>query len=218
MRKISGLQILIFSSTLTLIVILAVIIDVATFWHVPLADFRGVVMTVFGIFLIYVLAIATYRLMLWRFPLLPGEFPIASRQEFIYHVYILFFLLLFYPVMRSGIVPVPIMRLFYQALGARMGENSYSSGIMFDPSFVRMGKNCIIGQSAQIIPHAIEGERLAMYPILLGDNVTIGANAIVFADVVIGNNAIIAAGAVVSKGTRIRDGEAWGGVPAKRLK
>jgi len=218
MRKITGLQVLIFSSTLTLIFIFAIILNVTIFWYVPLGDFRGVVMTASGLFLIYALAIATYRMMLWQFPLLPGEFPMASRQEFIYHVYILFFLLLFYPVMRSGIVPVPIMRLFYQALGARMGENSYSSGIMFDPSFVRMGKNCIIGQSAQIIPHAIEGERLAMYPIVLGDNVTVGANAIVFADVVIGNNAIIAAGAVVSKGARILDGEAWGGVPAKRLR
>ncbi len=175
-------------------------------------------MSAFGILFVYILAISTHRLMLWKFPLQPGEFPIASRQEFIYHIYILFFLLLFYPVMRSGIVPVPIMRLFYRALGARMGDNSYSSGILFDPSFVTMGKNCIIGQSAQIIPHAIEGERLAMYPISLGDNVTVGANAIIFADVVIGSNVIIAAGAVVSKGARIGDGEAWGGIPAKRLK
>ncbi|MCB9963457.1 MAG: hypothetical protein H6857_00745 [Rhodospirillales bacterium] len=55
-------------------------------------------------------------------------------------------------------------------------------------------------------------------PIIVGDNVTIGAYAVVFQGVTIGNNSIIAAGAVVSKNTVIGENEIWGGVPAKFIK
>ena len=119
--------------------------------------------------------------------------------------------------MRSGVVPVPLMRLFYQALGARLGSNTYSSGIILDPKFVEIGSNCIVGQFALLVPHVIEGSRLAHYPIRIGDNVTIGAHAVVLSDVTIGNNAIVATGAIVRKGSRIADGEVWGGVPARAL-
>jgi len=44
-----------------------------------------------------------------------------------------FFLLVFYPIMRFGLMPVPLIRLFYQALGCHMGTNSYTAGIIYDP-------------------------------------------------------------------------------------
>jgi acetyltransferase-like isoleucine patch superfamily enzyme len=82
---------------------------------------------------------------------------------------------------------------------------------------VEIGSNCIVGQFALLVPHVIEGRRLAHYPIRIGNNVTIGAHAVVLSDVTIGNNAIVATGAIVRKGTRIADGEIWGGVPARAL-
>ncbi len=63
----------------------------------------------------------------------------------------------------------------------------------------------------------IEGSRLAHYPVRIGNNVTIGAHAVVLSDVTIGDDAIVATGAVVKKGTRIGPGEVWGGVPATLL-
>lgn len=151
------------------------------------------------------------------FPLPVGEIAEGSRGEFVYHVYLLFFLILFYPVIRSGFVPVPVMRLFYQALGARLGANTYSSGLLLDPPFIQLGSNCIVGQYAMLVPHVIEGRKLAHYPIVAGDNVTIGAGATVLSGVTIGNDAIVSTGAVVTKGTVIGDGEIWGGVPARLL-
>jgi len=65
-----------------------------------------------------------------------GEIEAGSREEFSYHVYLLFYLILFYPIMRSGFMPVPLMRLVYQALGARLGSNTYSSGIILDLPFL----------------------------------------------------------------------------------
>jgi acetyltransferase-like isoleucine patch superfamily enzyme len=52
----------------------------------------------------------------------------------------------------------------------------------------------------------------------IGDNVTIGARAVVLAGLAgctIGDGATVAIGAVVRKGTVIGAGEVWGGVPAR---
>jgi acetyltransferase-like isoleucine patch superfamily enzyme len=144
--------------------------------------------------------------------------PKDSRQEFVYHVYVLFYLLVFYPVIRSGIPPAPFMRMFYQALGARLGANTYSQGIIHDPIFVEIGHDSVVGQGALLIPHVIEGETLGHYPIRIGNHVTIGANSAVLSDVEIGDNAIVATGAVVPKGSRIGSHEVWGGVPARLIK
>ena len=217
MRKIKPSQILAFVALLALALLLAAVTTKFLLGDLPLGDFRGLTLVVAAILFSYVYALLVYRLFLAWFPLEPGEIAEGSRQESIYHVYLLFYLILFYPVMRSGFVPVPVMRLFYQALGARLGPNTYSSGIILDPKFVEIGSNCIVGQFALIVPHVIEGSRLAHYPIRIGDNVTIGAHAVVLSDVTIGNDAIVATGAVVRKGTRIADGEVWGGVPARAL-
>ena len=111
--------------------------------------------------------------------------------------------------MFSSIVPVPMMRVFYQALGARMGPNTYSGGVLFDPPFLVLGANTIVGQRALVIPHVIEGDRLEHHLIRIGDNVTIGAHAIVMSDVEIADGAIVSAAAVVSKGDPDR---AWRGM------
>jgi acetyltransferase-like isoleucine patch superfamily enzyme len=120
--------------------------------------------------------------------------------------------------MRSGIVPVPLMRLFYQALGARLGSNSYTAGILYDPLFIAIGDNTLIGEGALLVPHAVEGEALSHQPIRLGNRVTIGARAIVFGGVEVGDGAIVAAGSIVGKGERIGPGEVWGGIPSRRLR
>ncbi len=217
MRKISPLQILVFASLLSLSIALAALTTWQALGNVPLGDFRGIVSTAAGIFFLYAYGILSYRLFLRLHPLLPGEIKAGSNQEFVYHVYILFYLLLFYPIMRSGFVPAPLMRLFYLALGTKLGHNTYSQGLMHDPPFIEIGSDSVVGQSALLIPHVIEGPRLAHYPIVIGNNVTIGAGAIVLSDVRIGDNAIVATGAVVTKGSRIGAGEVWVGMPARRL-
>lgn len=217
MRKISPTQILVFLGLFALILGLAVATTTLVMDSVPTGDFRGIIVFGIGMLIFYFFSIVVYRVFLFFFPLQPGEVKEKSNQEFVYHVYILFYLLLFYPIMRSGFIPAPMMRIFYLALGARLGENTYSQGIIHDPSFVEIGKNSVVGQYAILVPHVIEGTRLAHYPIRIGNNVTIGAHASVLSDVEIGDGAIVATGAVVRKGTRIGPGEHWGGVPARRI-
>lgn len=217
MRKIKPSQIVVFAVLLGLALILSVVTVWASLGQVPLGDFRGVVLTLLGVILLYLYAIVFYRLFLKLFPLHAGEIVADSQQEFVYHVYILFYLLLFYPVMRSGFMPAPLMRAFYLALGTRLGGNTYTQGILHDPPFIEIGRDSVVGQYAILVPHVIEGSRLAHHPIRVGNNVTIGAHASVLSDVTIGDGAIVATGAVVRKGTQIGAGEIWGGVPAVRI-
>jgi len=218
MRKITLGPIAVFIAAMALTLALTLAVTLGLVGRLPLGDWRGVALAFVGLLLFVVLAIAVHRLLLRLAPLRPGKLEPGSRQEFVFNVYVLFYLVVFNSVMRSGLLPVPLLRLFYQALGARLGANSYSSGIIFDPLFVSVGSNCILGQSSMLIPHVIEGGRLEIQPIRLGDSVTVSANAIVLAGVSIGDHAIVAAGAVVPKGTRIGPGEVWGGIPARRLK
>ncbi|HEY1327110.1 MAG TPA: acyltransferase [Casimicrobiaceae bacterium] len=214
MRKISAAQIAVFGLLLALALVLAIGTTVLALGRVPLGDFRGIVLAAAAVVLLYAYALLLYRAFLARFPLRTGEIAERSSQEFVYHVYLLFYLILFYPVMRSGAMPVPLMRLVYLALGARLGANTYSSGIILDPPFVEIGHDTIVGQYALLVPHVIENRRLAHFRIRIGSNVTIGAHAVVLSDVEIGDNAMVATGAIVRKGTRIAPGEVWGGVPA----
>lgn len=220
MRKITLLQILTFNLLLLLCVALtsgAHVFIVAP-WMDALGDYRAIANVFVFALLFFWIAIAAHRVFLSLFPLHAGEIPEGSGQEFVYHVYILFYLLVFYPVLRSGIPPAPVMRLIYQALGARLGGNTYSQGLIHDPLFVSIGANSTVGQSALIIPHLIEGNKLAHLPVVIGDHVTIGANAVVLPGVRIGNHALVATGAVVTKGTEIKDYEVWAGVPARRIR
>lgn len=85
-----------------------------------------------------------------------------------------------------------------------------------------IGDNCNIANNVVIVDHdhnigkngVIDG--LNSQPVNIGNNVWIGANAVILKGTDIGDGAIIAAGAVV-KG-KIPAGEVWGGVPAKKIR
>lgn len=215
MRKINFVQIMVFSLLLFSAVSLSVITTYLLLGRLALGDFRGIVLVLAGILFLYLYAIIVYRLFLYFKPINEGEILENSSAEFSYHVYLLFYLILFYPIMRSGFMPAPLMRLFYQALGCRLGSNTFSQGIIQDPPFVEIGDNTLIGQYALIIPHVIENNKLAHYPVRIGNNVTIGAHSVVMSGVTIGDGALVATGAIVKKGTVIGAGEVWAGVPAE---
>jgi len=218
MRRITAAQIATFLGLALLALVGGSLLAVFTVGCLPLGDYRPIAVVATALLAIDLLAILLYRVFLRLWPLRAGDIPPGSAQEFVYHVHVLFYLMCFYPVIRSGLLPAPLMRLYDQALGARLGQNTYSQGIIHDGMFVSIGANSTIGQSALLIPHQIEGSALSHGPIRIGDHVTVGAHAVVLAGVSIGDGALVAAGAVVPKGTCIGPGEVWGGVPARRLR
>ncbi len=218
MRKITLSQILYFQVLLWGAIGCGIFTAGLLIGNLPLGDFRGVALTLGSIVFIYLFAFLIYRIFLHYRPLKEGHLEEGSVEEFTAQVHSLFYLLIFNSLVRTHFLPIPLMRLVYIALGAKLGRNTYSAGAILDPPLTEVGDNTIIGHDAALFAHAIEGRYFSLNSIQIGNNVTIGATAVIMPDVTIGDGAIVSAGAVVSKGTRIGPGEIWGGLPAKLIK
>lgn len=166
----------------------------------------------------YSVLLLVYRVYLKLMPFPMGELNVNSPGEARWKVYITFWLLFLYPLILPRWIPIPLTGVLYRVLGARIGRNSYFGGVIYDPHFVQIGDFVLGGAQSMIVPHITEGERLAHYPIRIGNNVTIGAGSIILPGVEIGDNVMIGAGAIVAKNTKIGSGEIWTGNPAKFLK
>lgn len=90
--------------------------------------------------------------------------------------------------------------------GIRIGTGVFiNSGCRFqDQGGITIGDRCLIGHNAVFatLNHDLDPRRRADLhpaPIVLGDNVWIGANVIVLPGVTIGDNAVIGAGSLVTK-------------------
>lgn len=106
-------------------------------------------------------------------------------------------------------------------LGARTYVNRHT---MFDASDrIEVGSDCMIGPFCYITDHdhgrGREGPRadqpLDSLPVMIGDNVWIGAGVIILKGVQIGANAIVGAGAVVTHS--VGEGEVVAGIPARAI-
>jgi len=150
MRQISLPQVGVFMALFILVLLLAAATSYWGLGSLPLGDFRGVVLLLGGVVAMYVWAFVAYRLFLKAMPLAEGELEPGSRAEFAAQVNILFYLLLFNSLIRTHFLPVPLMRLVYLALGARLGPNTYSAGTLLDPPLTEFGANCIIGPTVYV--------------------------------------------------------------------
>jgi acetyltransferase-like isoleucine patch superfamily enzyme len=101
-------------------------------------------------------------------------------------------------------------RLRHILFGAKMGAESINGGgLILTPDRTIIGDNCLIGYGAIICAHVYEGDRLYLKPVELGNNVTVGGYAIVFAGSKIGDNVIIGANTVVPKDREIPPNTIW---------
>jgi acetyltransferase-like isoleucine patch superfamily enzyme len=114
---------------------------------------------------------------------------------------------------------------FYTDCGKNItiGKNVFiNSGCHFqDQGGIAIGDDTLIGHTVvlAILNHGLEADKrknLYPAPIIIGNNVWIGAHATVLPGVSIGENAVIAAGAVVTKD--VPPNTVVGGVPAKVIK
>lgn len=70
----------------------------------------------------------------------------------------------------------------------------------------------VIGNNVSI------GHNAIVHGCTLKDNVLIGMGSIVMDDCVVEENSIVGSGSVVTQGTHIKSGEVWAGIPAKKIK
>lgn len=79
--------------------------------------------------------------------------------------------------------------------------------------------HCTFKRTATVLGNNVSvGHNAIVHGCTVNDNVLIGMGAIVMDKAEIGSNTIIAAGAVVLEGTRCESGSIYAGVPAKKVK
>ena len=105
----------------------------------------------------------------------------------------------------------------------------FSAVVRGDVHYIKMGNkvniqdNATIHATYQKSPTTIGnnvsiGHNAIVHGCTIHDNVLVGMGAIVMDDCVVESNSLIAAGAILTKGTHVKEGELWAGIPAKKIK
>ncbi|MEO8412506.1 MAG: gamma carbonic anhydrase family protein [Ginsengibacter sp.] len=105
----------------------------------------------------------------------------------------------------------------------------FNTVIRGDVNSIRMGNkvnvqdgviiHCTFLQAATVIGNNVSiGHNAIVHGCVIDDNVLVGMGAIVMDNAKIGSNSIIAAGAVVLENTTVEPGSIYAGVPAKKVK
>ncbi|MDO6490312.1 MAG: gamma carbonic anhydrase family protein [Cellulophaga sp.] len=105
----------------------------------------------------------------------------------------------------------------------------YNAVLRGDVHFIKMGNkvnvqdgaviHCTYKKSPTTIGNNVSiGHNAIVHGCTIKDNVLIGMGSIVMDDCIVESNSIIAAGAVVTKGTHIPSGTVFAGMPAKKIK
>lgn len=105
----------------------------------------------------------------------------------------------------------------------------FNAVVRGDVNIIRMGNkvnvqdgaiiHCTYEKAGTIIGNNVSiGHNAIVHGCVIEDNVLVGMGAIVMDNAVVGSNSIIAAGAVVLENTKIEPGSIYAGVPAKKVK
>lgn len=110
-----------------------------------------------------------------------------------------------------------------------IGDGSGASSVVISAhQLVKIGENVMVGGNVRIYDHDYhsldfklrrsrqDGDHVRSRPVVIGDDVFIGVNAIILKGVTIGDRAIIGAGSVVAQS--VPADEIWAGNPARRLR
>ncbi len=105
----------------------------------------------------------------------------------------------------------------------------FNAVVRGDVHFIKMGNKvnvqdgAVIHATYQTSPTTIGnnvsiGHNAIVHGCTIHDNVLIGMGSIVMDDCIVESNSIVAAGAVVTKGTLVEGGSIYAGIPAKKVK
>jgi acetyltransferase-like isoleucine patch superfamily enzyme len=107
---------------------------------------------------------------------------------------------------------------FLKAMGMKLGRQAFiNTEYISDPQLITLGDDVALGGSVRIFAHYGGHGNLVVAPVIIGHRATIGIAATVMGDVHVGADATILAHSVLMPGSRVGEGETWGGVPARRI-
>ena len=105
----------------------------------------------------------------------------------------------------------------------------YNAVLRGDVHYIKMGNkvnvqdgavvHCTYQKSPTTIGNNVSiGHNAIIHGCTIHDNVLVGMGSIIMDDCIVESNSIIAAGAVVTKGTTVESGTIYAGTPAKKIK
>jgi hypothetical protein len=112
----------------------------------------------------------------------------------------------------------PLHWLFARVFGPRSGSCLVLDPPVPDPHHTCIGRNVVVGNLTSIIAHTQYRDQVVLKRTVIEDDVMIGAHALVYSGCTIRRGAVVYGGAVVPPDTVIGENEAWGGVPARKIK
>lgn len=171
----------------------------------------GLAFFIAGLALLLVVPVYNFLLPTRVKPFRGGYFSIASVPWALHNA-------LFYLV-RYTFLPfvtlTPFGLWFLRAMGMRLGRRVFiNTEFISDPRLITLGDDAVIGGSVHLFAHFGGGGHLTVAPIVIGARATVGQKATVMGDVRIGADATILPHSVLLPGSRVGEGETWGGVPA----
>jgi acetyltransferase-like isoleucine patch superfamily enzyme len=105
---------------------------------------------------------------------------------------------------------------FLKAMGMTIGRHAFvNTELISDPQLIELGSDVTLGGSVRIFAHYGGGGNLVIAPVVIEDRATVGIGVTVMGDVRIGKGAVILPHSAVLPGSRVGDGETWGGIPAR---
>lgn len=198
--------------------ILLLLIPFNKLWHFLLIPFIipiGVFLTVFFQLIFTGLIVHVFNI---KYE--PGTYKYSFKDKTSFRWIVL--CSLYTPLRKTlEIIPMGNLRnMYYRFLGMKIGENTLVGGVIKDPCLTEFGDNVTMGEYAIVYAHIHNYEKgiITMDKVKVGNNVVIGAGAIIMPGVVIEDDVSIAAGAVVTKNQVLKKGRVYGGVPAKEIK
>jgi acetyltransferase-like isoleucine patch superfamily enzyme len=107
---------------------------------------------------------------------------------------------------------------FLRAMGMTIGRHAFvNTELISDPRLITLGDDVTLGGSVRIFAHYGGGGNLVIAPVIIADRATVGIGVTIMGDVRIGKGAVILAHSALLPGSRVGEGETWGGVPARPI-
>ena len=170
---------------------------------------------VFGIALMFVLPFVRF---VFRFKPHVGEIPIyAFRIWSWYNVNGMQFM--FNTVFGRFARATTIYPVYLRMMGAKIGRDVvFNTQHVYDLDILTVGDKTVIGANASILGHVGEKGKLVRAPITIGKNCTIGQYANVFPGVTMGDNCHVGAMSLVPKGSVLDANSVYVGIPVRKVR
>jgi acetyltransferase-like isoleucine patch superfamily enzyme len=168
----------------------------------------------FGFALLIVVAAYNFALPTRAKPFKGGYYTIHAAPWFLHNA--LFYLVRFTFLQFVTLTPPGVW--FLRAMGMKIGRHAFvNTELISDPRLITIGDDVVLGGSVRIFAHYGGGGHLVIEPVVIEDKATVGIAATIMGDVRIGRGAIILPHSAVLPGSRVGEGEIWGGVPARPI-